>query len=93
MAAPVIESVTPASVTLAPGESQDVVIVASDPDSATGSGTVDVNDSTGNTTVVVVALTVEDILSFVDQGVDVAGVTSQIIATSATSVTVRYTAV
>jgi hypothetical protein len=92
MAAPIIDSVTPAQVALNPGQFQDVTIVAHDPDSGTGSGTVDVNDSQGNTTPVGIVLTVNDPLSFVDQGTDLPGVTSQIIDTQPTQVTVRYTA-
>ena len=92
MAAPVIDSVTPTSVTLPPvsGSTADVVIVAHDPDAAAGSGVVNLTDLEGNVTPVVVALQVDQ-LNFEDQGTDLPNVTSQVVDVQPTQITVRYT--
>jgi hypothetical protein len=92
MAAPIVDSIVPASITLSPGEFADVVITAHDPDSGSGVGSIDITDQQGNTTVVGVALTLEDALVFTDLGSDIPTITSQVIDVTATTITVRYTA-
>ena len=92
MAAPVIESVVPASVALTPGASVDVVITASDPDQASGTGVIPVTDGQGNTTPVNVAITVTDPLTFGTATDDVLGVTVTKVAETATTATYRFTA-
>ncbi len=70
MAAPVIDSVTPANVVLHPGEFADVVVVAHDPDSASGSVQFPVTDSAGNQTLATVDLRLDDPLTFGEAIVD-----------------------
>jgi hypothetical protein len=64
MAAPIIDSVTPASASLSPGAFVDVTIAAHDPDSASGSVVFPVTDSQGNRTDASIALTLLDVLSW-----------------------------
>jgi hypothetical protein len=64
MAAPVIDSVTPPSANLVPGQFVDVTIAAHDPDSASGSVVFPVTDSQGNRTEAAIALTLLDQLSW-----------------------------
>lgn len=92
MAAPVIESVVPASVALTPGASVDVVITASDPDQASGSEVIDVTDGQGNVTPVTVTVVVNDPLTFGDATDNVPGVTVTKIASTPTTATYRFTA-
>jgi hypothetical protein len=94
MAAPVIESVTPASADLSPGQFVDVVVVAHDPDSASGAVQFPVSDSQGNTTLASIALILDDPLTFGEaQNPDSLAVTVQLIAPpTATSATYRITA-
>lgn len=93
MAAPVIDSVTPASITLAPGGTADVVVTAHDPDQSSGTGTITVTDGQGNTTPVTVALTVNDPLTFSAGSVSGASnVTVQRIAVTPNSATYRFVA-
>ncbi|MGH8950148.1 MAG: hypothetical protein ACRDX9_01875 [Acidimicrobiia bacterium] len=93
MAAPVIDSVTPLSASLSPGGFVDVVVVARDPDSASGSVTFPVTDTQGNETLASIDLTLDDALSFgAAQNPDALAVTVQQIDVSATSATYRITA-
>lgn len=68
MAAPVVDSVSPPvspGISLTPGGAPvDVTIVAHDPDSGTGTGTIAITDSGGNVTNVVVNITELDPLTF-----------------------------
>lgn len=66
MAAPVIDSITPANVTLAPGQFADVTITAHDPDSGTGTGDIPIIDAAGNKTDAHIAITILDPLTFGD---------------------------
>ncbi len=92
MAAPIIDSVSPSSVTLNPGEFTDVVVTAHDPDSANGAGTIEVTDSQGNVRPVIVGLVVDDPLTFGAGSTNLPGVTVQKIAETPTSATYRFTA-
>lgn len=93
MAAPVIDSVSPSAITLAPGGTQDVVVVAHDPDQSSGTGNITVTDGQGNTTPVSVAIVVNDPLTFSAGSVSGASnVTVTRIAVSANSATYRFTA-
>lgn len=92
MAAPVIDSVTPASATLAPGQFVDVVVAAHDPDSASGIGTFPVTDGQGNMTTATVNLTIDDPISF-GVGSSALNVTIQRLTPAATNpATYRITA-
>jgi len=64
MAAPIIDSVTPASAALSPGQFVDVVVVAHDPDSASGAVAFPVSDGQGNTVLASIVLTLDDPLTF-----------------------------
>lgn len=64
MAAPVVDSITPASLTLAPGQFADVTIVAHDPDSGTGSVDFPVTDAGGVTTSAHIDLRLNDPITF-----------------------------
>ena len=92
MAAPVIDSVSPASVNLAPGQFADVVVTAHDPDSASGTGSFAVTDGQGNTSNATVAITITDPLTFGAGSSNVPGVTVQKIASTATTATYRIQA-
>lgn len=92
MAAPVIDSVTPPSASLAPGAFVDVVVTAHDPDSAAGSVTFPVTDSTGLVTNAHLDLTINDTLTFGPADAGGLNVTVQKIASTPTSATYRVTA-
>lgn len=64
MAAPVIDSVVPASASLNPGGFVDVVVSAHDPDSASGSVLFPVADQQGNVVQAFIDLVLEDPLVF-----------------------------
>lgn len=64
MAAPVIDSTTPSSAALSPGEFVDVTVVAHDPDSASGNVEFPVSDTQGNTVQASISLVLDDPLTF-----------------------------
>ena len=92
MAAPVVDSVVPASLSLAPGQFADVVVTAHDPDSATGTVTVQVTDAGGSSVTGTAALTLNDPLTFGAGSTDVPGVTVTKIASTPTTATYRVQA-
>lgn len=63
MGAPVV-TIDPTDVSLAPGEHADVLVTATDPTWRSGTGTIGVSDSQGNTTNAVVTIVLEDPLTF-----------------------------
>ena len=75
MAGPIINSVPPASLTLQSGETQRIVIDAFDPDAASGDATVTVTDSQGNETPVLVAISIEDPITYAVADTDMLGLT------------------
>lgn len=64
MAAPILDSITPASVTLAPGQFADVTISAHDPDSGTGTADIPITDSAGTAVVAHVDIRIADPITF-----------------------------
>jgi methionine-rich copper-binding protein CopC len=93
MATPVIDSVTPPTASLSPGQFVDVDVVAHDPDSASGNVTFPVADSQGNTTPATIVLTLDDPLTFGEAlNPDGLAVTVAKIASSPTQATYRVTA-
>lgn len=64
MAAPIINAVTPDPVVLQPGQTVRITIDAVDPDAASGNGTVIVTDSQGNPTSVLLAIQIQDPLTY-----------------------------
>jgi hypothetical protein len=92
MASPIVTA-TPSTVELNPGGFIDVTIDATDPDSASGTATMTVADSAGNTTPVVVSIVIDDPLTF-DPAAVVVGVSVTVtqIAVSSTSATYRIQA-
>ena len=66
MSAPIIDNAPLDDVVLSavPGTFADVEVVAHDPDSASGTGTITVSDASGNETPVEVNLRVDDALTF-----------------------------
>ncbi|MDR5698152.1 MAG: hypothetical protein QN162_14655 [Armatimonadota bacterium] len=93
MAAPVIDAVTPSSVTLSPGQFVDVVVQAHDPDSREGNVEFPVRDMQGNEAIARIALRIDDPLTFGDaRNPDGLSVQVQRISASPTSATYRITA-
>jgi NAD(P)H-flavin reductase len=64
MASPVIDSTSPESAALSPGQFVDVTVVAHDPDSASGSVQFPISDSAGNQALAAISLVVDDPLTF-----------------------------
>ena len=93
MAAPIIDSIEPQSVALAPGGSADVVITAHDPDTRSGQATIPLSDGEGNVVDAIVFVGIADPLSFgeavISEGL---GVTVTRLSTTPTSATYRIQA-
>lgn len=64
MASPIVDSITPASVTLAPGQFADVTITAHDPDSGSGTADIPITDGASNAVTAHVSITIADPILF-----------------------------
>lgn len=93
MAAPVA-SASPNQLALNPGQSLDVTVTASDPDSKSGTVDLPTSDSQGNVTVVHVTVVIDDPLTFGGAVVppELEGLTVQRISATATTAVYRFTA-